>query len=224
LLSARYAEINGAKLLNAWQKASMVYPRVTGFHWGSLDWKWYIEGIKGIYIYTKSMGAQTTSGFHDVETFINVPTHPNANYQSIPDFVAGKATNDLSPLALADIIDKDVDEAIAEVNAIGKVQNNELKLTLDDILIIGEMGRYYADKIRGSTYVAKARSTKSKADKEKAIEYLIQASVHYNKYVNLAGANHTTKLWLSRVGHIDFEKQKLEALSDIKIAESIETK
>jgi hypothetical protein len=220
-LGHRFAEVKGDKLLNAWQKASMVYPRVTGFHWASLDWMWYIEGVKGILIYTSSKGAKSQSGFHDVETFINVPPHSKSGYQSIPDFVAGKTTTNLSPLAVADLIDKDVEEAMAAVKEFGQVTNNELRLTLDDILIISEMGRYYADKIRGATYVAMARSSKKKADKEKAVDYLIQASVHYNKYVQLSNKNHTNNLWLSRVGRVDLDIQKLEAIADIDIAKAI---
>ncbi len=222
MLSTRFPEVNGKKLLDVWQKASMVFPRVTGFHWASLDWMWYIEGIKGIYIYTEKFGGKALSGFHDVETFINVPPHTQSDYQSIPDFVAGKTTTKLSPLALADLIDKDVEAASAEIKNFGSIKNKELRLTLDDINIICEMGRYYADKIRGSTYVAMTRASKSQADKDMAVKLLIQASVHYNRYVMLSGANHVNKLWLSRVGRVDFEKQKEDVLADIKIAEKIE--
>jgi len=222
MLRARFPEVNGKKLLDAWQKASMVYPRVTGFHWASLDWMWYIEGMKGIHIYTGSKGAKSITGFHDVETFINIPPHPNSGYQSIPDFVAGKETTNLSPLALADLIDKEVDEATSEIKNFGSITKKELRLTLDDINIISEMGRYYADKIRGSTYVAMARTSKKKADKDMAVKLLIQASVHYNKYVMLSGANHVNKLWLARVGRVDFEVQKEDLLADIEIAKEIE--
>lgn len=222
MLSARFQEVSGKKLLDAWQKASMVYPRVTGFHWASLDWMWYIEGIKGIYIYTEKFGGKALSGFHDVETFIHVPPHMQSDYQSIPDFVAGKTTTKLSPLALADLIDKDVEAASAEIKNFGSIKNKELRLTLDDISIICEMGRYYADKIRGSTYVAMARANKKQADKDMAVKLLIQASVHYNKYVILSSANHVNKLWLSRVGRVDFEVQKEDVLADIEIARKIE--
>ena len=169
LLNTRYPEVDGSKLLDAWQKASMVYPRVTGFHWGSLDFMWYIEGMRSEDKYAKKKGARTNSGFHDVETFINLPPHKYAGVQSIPDFVAGKKSNGISPLALADLIDQDVDAAAVTIRELGSVKNEELRLTLDDIAIICEMGRYYADKIRGSTYVALARQSKKTDDKDKAV-------------------------------------------------------
>ena len=59
ILQARYPEVPGDKLFEAWQNASMVYPLVTGFHWGSLDFQWYIEGCK-----SQPVPAQTESGFH----------------------------------------------------------------------------------------------------------------------------------------------------------------
>jgi hypothetical protein len=221
MLGTRYPEVDGKKLFDAWQKASLVYPRVTGFHWASLDWMWYIEGVKGIYIYTERFGSKALSGFHDVETFIKIPPHEYSGVQSIPDFVAGKETQKLTPLALADLIDQDVEAAAAGVNTFKTAQNKELRLTLDDINVICEMGRYYADKIRGSTYVARARASKTQTDKDMAVKALTEAAEHYNKYVSRVTASHVKQLWLSRVGTVDFEKQKADVLADIEIAKTI---
>ncbi len=221
LLSARYPGTDGRRLLEAWQNASMVYPRVTGFHWGSLDWKWYIEGTKGIKIFTDRVGGKSPTGFHDVETFINVPIHEHGGVQSIPEYVAGKPTKHLSPLALADLIDRDVEAASAGIKTFKPAENKELRLTLDDIAIICEMGRYYADKIRGSTHVALARVSKKQADKDAAIKTLTEASEHYKKFVGLVTANHVNRIWLSRVGTVDFEQQISEAMVDIAIAREI---
>jgi hypothetical protein len=43
ILQARFPDTDSKKLFEAWQRASMIYPLVTGFHWGSLDFQWYIE-------------------------------------------------------------------------------------------------------------------------------------------------------------------------------------
>lgn len=222
LLGARYPGTDGRRLLEAWQNASMVCPRVTGFHWGSLDWKWYIEGTKGIKIFTDRFGGKSPTGFHDVETFINVPVHDHAGAQSIPDFVAGKPTQDLTPLAVADLIDRDVEAAALGIKSFSNVSQKELRLTLDDIAIICEMGRYYADKIRGSTQVAMARASKKQADKDAAIKTLTEAAEHHKKFVGLVTANHVNRLWLSRVGTVDFEQQIAEAMADIAIARMID--
>jgi hypothetical protein len=222
MLGTRYPEVDGTKLFSAWQKASMVYPRVTGFHWGSLDFMWYIEGLRGISFYAKEQGAQTLSGFHDVETFINMPTHTYGKVQSIPDFIAGKETRDISPFALADLIEQDVEAAASTLHEFGSVKDKELRLTLDDIKIICEMGRYYSDKIRGSAYVAMARKSKKQADKDNAVEALTQAAEHYKTYVNLISSNHVNQIWFNRVGTLDFQKQIADAMADIDIANKIE--
>jgi hypothetical protein len=141
--------------------------------------------------------------------------------QSVPDFVEGKTTQDLSPLALADLIDQDVEAAAETLRGFGPVKDKELRLTLDDINIICEMGRYYADKIRGSTYVALARESKTQADKDKAVDALTQAADHYKKYVRLVTANHLNKIWFNRVGNLNFEKQVAEAMADIDTANAI---
>lgn len=222
MLSERYPEVDGARLLDAWQKASMVYPRVTGFHWGSLDFMWYIEGMRGRNGYTAQQGAKTQSGFHDVYTFLNIPPHDCAGVQSIRDFVAGKETQDLTPLSLADLIDRDVEAAERTVREFGDVEDRELRLTIDDIKIVCEMGRYYADKIRGSTYFALAGSTKRQADKDKAVDALSQAADHYKSYVDRVTANHVGQIWFNRVGTLNFSKQIEDALRDIQFAKQIE--
>jgi hypothetical protein len=38
--------IDARALFTAWQEASMIYPVTTGFHWGALDFQWYIEACK----------------------------------------------------------------------------------------------------------------------------------------------------------------------------------
>ena len=224
MLGARYPEVNGAKLFDAWQKASMVYPRVTGFHWGSLDFMWYIEGVRGRNSYTSQQGAELKSGFHDVNTFLNIPPHAYAGVQSIQDFVDGKQTEDLTPLSLADLIDSDVEAAEETLKELGEVKDNELRLTIDDIRVICEMGRYYADKIRGSTYVALARKGKDQADKDKAVSTLTWAADHYKAYVALVTSNHINQIWFNRVGTLNFRDQVEDAMLDIELAKQIEVK
>ena len=217
-LSERYPEVDGAKLLDAWQKASLVYPRVTALHWGALDYRWYIEGTT-----SHPRTARNKTGFRDVDVFIRQSAHNLAGVLSIADFVEGKkAKGKLSPFELADLIESDVTETLDTLKTFGTVSDKELQLTLDDIRIISEMGLYYADKIRGSTYVALARQNKSQADKDKAIQTLTEAAEHYKDFVELVTANHINEIWLNRVGIVNFKKQIDYALHDIEIAKKVE--
>ena len=45
----------------------MIYPLTTGFHWGALDFQWYIEGCQ-----SRAEFAQTPTGFHDINRFISL--------------------------------------------------------------------------------------------------------------------------------------------------------
>ena len=45
-VSTSFPEVDGDRLFTAWQEASMIYPKTTGFHWGPLDFQWYIEACK----------------------------------------------------------------------------------------------------------------------------------------------------------------------------------
>jgi hypothetical protein len=171
--------------------------------------------------YAKKKGAKTDSGFHDIETFINMPPHKYAGVQSIPDFVQRKKSDDISPLELADLIDRDVEAASATLDKFGAAKNKELQLTLSDIAIICEMGRYYADKIRGATYVAMARHTKVATDKDNAVDALTQAAQHYENYVRLVKSRYVSRMWFNRVGILDFEEQNADVLADVETAKQL---
>ena len=217
MLNARYPEVDGAKLLDAWQKASMVYPRVTGLHWGPLDFHWYIEGCR-----SHEWKSKNKNGFHCVETWLKTKVHRYAGVQSFDDFAAGKkAGDDLTPLQLADRIEKDVEAAEKTVLEFDAVKSKELRFTLDDVKIICEIGRMYADKIGGTAYVAKARTTRKQADKDAAIAFLTKATEHYKTYVDRANANHMTKVWFNRVGNLDLEAQIKYAEADVEIARQV---
>ncbi len=217
MLNARYPEVDGAMLLDAWQKASMVYPRVTGFHWGPLDFHWYIEGNR-----SHTRKSKNKNGFHCVDTWLTTRVHRYADVQSFDDFAAGKKPGDsLTPLQLADQIEKDVESAGKTLSTFGEVKSKELRLTLDDVKIICEMGRMYADKIHGTAYVAKARASKARADKKMAVDALTDAADHYKTFVDMVTANHVDKLWFNRVGNLDFRKQIEDAEADIEIARQV---
>lgn len=90
LLGNRFPEVDAKKLFAAWQAVSMVYPTITGFHWGNVDFKWYPEACK-----SRPGPARNETGFHDVNRFISLAPHPKAGFQSIPDFVKNGAVDTL---------------------------------------------------------------------------------------------------------------------------------
>ena len=96
----------------------MIYPITTGFHWGPLDFQWYIEACKGRPHY-----AQNETGFHDVNRFINLPPHARSGFQSIPDYVEaqlnGGTSERKSPMEVSAMLHEHADralEAVASMN------------------------------------------------------------------------------------------------------------
>lgn len=218
LLQARFPETDAKKLFTAWQDASMVYPTTTGFHWGSLDFMWYIEGCKGRERFTK-----TKTEFHDVNTFIQVAPHPLSGFQSIPDYVKmvveGGSSGLKSPLEVVQLLHDYTDNALQLQNELlaDEVLDKELKATLHDIKTIAFMGKYYAHKINGATQLALYRETGEKHYQEKAVAHLLTAKEYWKDYAEAAKLQNINPIWTNRVGHVDWVKAIDFAQMDIDI-------
>jgi len=217
ILQAAYPAVNAAKLRMAWQEASMVYPKTTGFHWGMFDFQWYIEGCKGRPGY-----AQTETGFHDVNRFINLPPLESTDYLSIPEYVElkqkGQNSDRLTPLQLAGQIHGHADKALALLEDLDSKGHDELRKTLNDIRIISAMGKYYAFKIEGATHLEYFRQTKQKQYQQKAIERLNRAAEQWRLYASLALTSYKNPLWTNRVGHVNWRELMDDAMNDVKTA------
>lgn len=219
ILQNKFPEVDGTKLFSAWQEASMIYPTTTGFHWGPLDFQWYIEACK-----SRPGYAQNETGFHDVNRFINLPPHPKSGFQSIPDFVkmtvGGGSSNLKSPFEVAQMLHNQADKAIEILEDLNAGKNKELQITLNDIKTMALLGKYYAYKIEGSTNVALYRETKDTKYREAAVAELVQALDSWKKYTKTAMQQNINPLWTNRVGYVDWEKITDWVADDIKIAKA----
>ena len=217
ILKNHFPGVDAEKLFNAWQEASMIYPTVTGFHWGPLDFQWYIEACKSQKEY-----AQNETGFHDVNRFINLPPHPKSGYQSIPDYVkmitTGGTSNLLSPFQVAKKLNDHADKSLELLEQMDAGRDNELKVTLNDIRTMALLGKYYTHKIEGSTQLAFYRETKDKKYQKLAIEELETALDFWKKYTETAMRQNINPLWTNRVGYVDWVKITDWVKQDIEIA------
>ena len=220
IIQQRYTNISGRDLFNAWQHASMVYPVTTGFHWGALDFQWYIEACK-----SRPGPAQTKTGFHDVNRFITLAPHKGTDNISIPDYVKaiteGKPLSGTTPIEVSERIHSHADKALAILGRLNHGGDKELRLTLGDIHAIAYMGKYYAYKIRGATELALFRETKKKEHQKAAIEELTSAAKFWQLYTSTAVSQYKNPLWTNRVGYCDWQALSKEVLNDIKIAEGV---
>jgi len=217
LLSNKFPTIDAEKLFSAWQNASMIYPVTTGFHWGSLDFQWYIEGC-----ISHLRFSQNETGFHDVNRFINLGVHPESGCQTIPDYVKMTLivgnTSLKTPLQVSEELHQLSDSALQSIKPIDASVSKELQYTLNDIETVAYLGKYYAYKISGSTYVALYRETKDETYQQKAIEELTMALGFWKKYASKALEQNKNPLWTNRVGIVDFEQITEWVALDINIA------
>ena len=204
------------RLFQAWQNASMIYPITTGFHWGSLDFQWYIEGCESTPNY-----ARTKTGFHDVNRFISLPPHDNSNCLSIPEYVKSRIQPDNSgrrtPFEVADSLDEHADRSIGQLQKL-QPKTGEFQRTVTDIRIVTHLGHYFADKIRGATHLAVFRETSDPDSQSQAINRLVDAARHWYDYAGLALQHHKHPVWLNRVGFVDWRRNYEQVLEDIRIA------
>jgi hypothetical protein len=217
ILQNRFPETDGIALFDAWQAASMVYPITTGFHWGALDFQWYIEGCK-----SRPEPANNDTGFHDVNRFISLGTHPGSGYQSIPDYVKstqnGGDTSLTTPMEVSEMLHQKAEKALGLIAQAHSGEDRELKVTIQDILTISYLGKYYAHKIAGATYLALFRANGESSLQDKAVAELEAALVYWNQYTEEALKQNKHPLWTNRVGFVDFEKTAEWVAEDIAIA------
>jgi hypothetical protein len=216
ILQARFPEAAADQLFTAWQAASMIYPRVTGFHWGSLDFQWYIESSQ-----SRSGPAETPTGFHDLNRFISLKPHATTGYVSIPDYVKAVTSNQTpkgtTPIRLSDEILACTDQALEIIDPMSCGDSKELRLILQDIRSMAYLGRYYAHKIRAATELAMFRATSKPGHQAMARSQMRQAALYWRYYTSNALTQYTNPLWTNRVGYVDWRKTMGRVLEDLTL-------
>jgi len=217
IIRQRYPHTSGPALFTAWQQASMVYPKTTGFHWGALDFQWYIEACR-----SRPGPAKTPTGFHDVNRFISLPPHGGTDYVSIPDyvdgFITGQEVSGTTPIDVSNQIHGHADKALRILDGLAHGGDKELRLTLGDVRAMAYMGKYYAHKIRGATELALFHKTEKQRNRNTAIQELTKAAQYWRLYASTALCQYKNPLWTNRVGYCDWRDLMKEVLNDIKTA------
>ena len=214
IIGQRFPEADAEKLFDAWQNASMIYPLTTGFHWGPLDFRWYIESGQ-----SQPGPAANPYGFHDINRFITLPPHPGTDNISIPDYVdavtSGKTPEGTTPIELYKEINALADNALALTGEMDAGNNKELRLTIEDIRIISYLGKYYSSKIEAATELALFRKTTDGKHQQAAIEAARKSAAYWKLYAATASSLHHNPLWTNRVGHVNWQESYSRALFDL---------
>jgi hypothetical protein len=214
LLQERFPAADAPTLFAAWQEASLVPPTVTAFHWGPLDFHWYVEGCQG-----RPGSAQTPTGFHDVNRFITLRPHPASGNVSIPDYVRDPARAGTTPPQVAARLDALAAGALAGADRLQGAAGSdaELRATLEDIRALAYLGKYYAHKIRAATALAQHRAKPEVARQRELTEELNRAAQAWRLYASIALTQYRNPLWTNRVGHVDWRQTFSSVLYDLTI-------
>lgn len=196
------SDANG--LFEAWQNASMIYPLVTGFHWGALDFQWYIESGK-----SAPAPAQTPSGYHDVNRFITLEPHKGTGNLSIPEYtrsiLSGNKPVGITPLMLADSVLSVSGKALAWSSSASGTGSREYRRTISDIRSMAYLGQYYGHKINAATWLDLYRKTNQPEQYKKAISALKRSALSWRYYASNALTYSNNPVWTNRTGYVDWK-------------------
>lgn len=173
---------NGAKLMEASSLAGQTPLRLASqfdFGW---DFTLYSEGMMALDNKIKRVE------YISIDRLITQPVTDPA-YVSVADYVqtiasGGKFSTDrITPLQLADQLEKDCRKALALVQNISTTANKWLKYEVADIRVWSYLGLHLAEKLRGAVALQTFRIKGGQPNKTAAITYLKQGLAWWDKII-----------------------------------------
>jgi len=175
----RYGK-RGKNLLRAYSLASNTQMRLASLYDSRWDFTLYGEGMLAL------QGEETH--YIGIDALINQPTMDPA-YVSVADFVkttqAGGhfGADRITPLQLADLLERDNLEALGLVKTISTKGNASLRYEVADVQAWAYLGLHLAEKLRGAVALATYRINGDIAVKQQAISHLRKALAFWNLLV-----------------------------------------
>jgi hypothetical protein len=214
ILARRYPGVDQGTLFDALQDASMIYPLTTGFHWGALDFQWYVECSC-----SRNDEAGTASGYHDISSFVSHPVHPGTDNVPIPEYVKARLSGEdvagTTPLEVARRIEEHADRALAGVGHLRPRGNPELWRQLEDIRAMAYLGKHYSHKLRAATEIALHWATSVEAHRLNAVRHAQLAALYWRTYVSYLSAAYRSSIWFNRLGEVDWKLFYFDVLHDV---------
>jgi hypothetical protein len=214
LLGARFPEVPSDALYKGLASASKVWPLVTRFFWGNLDFKWYPEA-----------SYRQDGGYLGVQAFID-PVYPPMQddedgdrplMMSVKDYVDNKgAAGRMTPVELAAQLKQNADTAISFVQSLNAGADKELKYTIGDVKAMAWLGRYYADKILGAVELYRWQKNKSDTAALNAARTHLQNSANHWRQYAAQWSSQYIKQYVARVSAL-IDMTALQAKVDADI-------
>jgi hypothetical protein len=217
LIQHRFPGVSGADLFTAWKSSSQIVPLVNRFHWFAWDYQWWVEAC------TSTGHGNAIAGFHTVRHFIAARVMDGSGLMTIPSYVDnvlnGKKHSDMTPVQVADQLEKHSALALARTSEMSGGGNVELEETIGDIRAMAYLGAYYAKKIRGATDLALFEASKRNEYKVSAVAHLRQALEQWQQYAAILDRQYN-KMNISMHGVFDWNAATGDVRNDIATAQN----
>jgi hypothetical protein len=175
-LQHRYPTLNGGELFKAWSQASRGVQLTTELinQNFEMDYKWWPEGCQR----DTRLKPKDSTDFVTASEFANAKVAPGSSLGSIADTAAGNLEGKKGSYELADEIEAGAKSALAIIKTMNASADADTGMAIDNLRTASYLSLYYANKIRGATFL-KAK------DQEKAKEALGVAYGWWIKYSTL---------------------------------------
>jgi hypothetical protein len=180
---ARFGE-SGETLFQALKLGSRMPLRLATFFKGTWDFSLYSEGFLSIFAKENERGLITVN-----DLIKRKPLDPD--YLSIPKYVelirAGNTIPEgkISPLALADMLISDGNQALELMSKLSGKQTEEFEVELADAKAWAYLSKYFGNKLKASVAIHSFRENKVADDKLKAVEFISKAAMNWDKLVEV---------------------------------------
>lgn len=214
-LAQRFPELDPGVLFQAWKAASRIFPKITSFHWGDIDLRWFPEAC---------LSHPRHRGFYTVQDFMESQPMPGSGLTSILEWrrrkLAGESWTGQGPLEVADALTGYASETLRSASQLRAAKNlsKEARETIGDLVAMAHLGNYYAEKIRGAAELALFDKTAAPANREAAVQQLRTALDHWKRYVSAYTAQYEQPRLYNRVGWVDLSALTRQVEQDISIA------
>jgi hypothetical protein len=214
-LAHRFPELETDTLFEAWKAASKIFPKITSFHWGDIDLRWFPEAC---------LSHPRYRGFYTVRDFIEGRTMPGSGLISILEWrkakLAGTPLSGEGPLEVADGLASYAARTLRLTQRLrsSRVLSKEARETLGDLVAMAHLGNYYAEKIRGAAQLALFDKTGTPETREAAIQHLRAALDHWKRYAAAYTLHYEQPRLYNRVGWVDVQALTKKVEEDISIA------
>jgi hypothetical protein len=213
IVGERFPTVSAEKLFSGWASVSKIFPLITRFYWGAMDFQWYPEAC------------WSSEGFASVQKFIKPRWRPmpagedgdRPLLMSVKEFVDGaKPDGRMTPEQVADQLQQFAERGLSSIAGLDAGTNKELRLTLGDIKAMASLGNYYAEKIRGAVALHRYETGGDTAHHAQARKHLIAASDHWKQYAAQWSSRYVKQV-LTRMGLTVVDIAAIQAKVDADI-------